>query len=295
MVIGALTGPSSEDAVKQFLSAYQERDYAAAAALTDGDPEQVAEALEANVEGLDGAELDATVESTNEDGDEAEATVQMSWAVPDIGDFAYSNDRLRLNLDGDQWRIEWSERVVHPELERDERLGTTEEPPPRAPILDRDGQELVSVQPVVEVGVIPENLEDPEAAAAEIAELTGADAATFGKSIAAAEPGNFVPAITLRQEEFDAIEQELAAIPGTEFGERELPLAPTRDFARVLLGAVGPATEEQVSESGGELDPDDQVGQGGLQAAFEEQLAGTPDRSVVIRNAGGEVVKTLET
>ena len=103
-----------------------------------------------------------------------------------------------------------------------------------------------------------------------------------------------MPAITLRQEEFDAIEQELSAIPGTEFGERELPLAPTTDFARALLGTVGPVTEEQIEDSDGELDIDDQVGQGGLQAAFEEQLAGTPERSVVIRNAAGEPVETLE-
>ena len=103
--------------------------------------------------------------------------------------------------------------------------------------------------------MIPEELDDPEAAVAEIAELTEADAETFQAAIdAAPEPGNFVPAITLRQYEFDAVEQQLSAIPGTEFGERELPLAPTRDFARVLLGNVGPATEEQIEESDGELD-----------------------------------------
>ena len=295
LVISAITGAKAEDAVDEFLAAFEAGDYEVAAGLTDGEPADVAAALEANVEGLDGAELQTVTESVAEDGDEAEASVQMTWTVPDIGEFSYSNDRLRLNLDDDDWRLEWSSRVVHPELESDERLGTTEVPPPRAPILDRESRELVSVQPVVEVGVIPENLDDAEAAVASIAELTGADAETFGAAIEAAEPGNFVPAITLRQEEFDAIEQELSAIPGTEFGERELPLAPTRDFARVLLGSVGPVTEEQIEEAGGALDIDDQVGQGGLQAAFEEQLAGTPERSVVIRNEAGEPVDTLQT
>jgi cell division protein FtsI/penicillin-binding protein 2 len=295
MVVSALTGPQAKDAVDEFLAAYGAGDYDAAAETTDGDPAAVAAALEANVEGLDGATLSAAVESVIEDGDEAQAIVRMSWTIPDIGAFEYSNSRLRLNLDDDEWRIEWAERVVHPELEADERLGTVEIPPPRAPILDREGRELVSLQPVVEVGVVPEDLEDPEAAVAEIAELTGADEDTFQESVDAADPGNFVPAITLRQEEFDAIEQELSAIPGTEFGERELPLAPTRDFARALLGTVGPATEEQIAESDGVLDIDDQVGQGGLQAAFEEQLAGTPERSVVIRDAAGDPVDTLHT
>jgi len=295
LVVGALTGAKAEDAVNQFLDAFEAGDYEAAAALTDGDPAQVAEQLEANVEGLDGAALTTTTESVTEDGDQAEASVGMSWAVPDIGDFEYTNQRLRLTQADDEWRIAWSERVVHPQLEGDERLGTVEAPPPRAPILDRQGRPLVSVQPVVEVGVVSENLDDADAAVAEIADLTGADAETFAASVEAADPGSFVPAITLREEEFERVEQALSAIPGTEFGDRELPLAPTRDFARVLLGSVGPVTEEQIEESDGALDLDDQVGQGGLQAAFEEQLAGTPERSVVIRNAAGEPVETLQT
>jgi len=294
MVVSALTGPKAEDAVNLFLAAYEARDYETAAALTDGDPATVAEALEANVDGLDGAELTASIDSVVENGDEADASVQMAWTVPDIGEFEYLSDAIGLNLDGDRWRIAWAEDVVHPDLQRGERLGTTEEPPPRAPILDRKGRELVSVQPVVEVGVVPENLTDAEAAVAEIAELTDADAETTQAAIDAAEPGNFVPAITLRESEFEAVEQELNAIPGTEFGRRELPLAPNRDFARVLLGSVGLATEEQIEESNGELDLDDLVGQGGLQAAFEDQLAGTPARAVVIRNSEDEAVETLE-
>jgi cell division protein FtsI/penicillin-binding protein 2 len=295
LVANTLNDPRAESTVELFLAAYEAQDYETAAELTDGDPEAVAEALEANVEGLDGASLNASIDSVAEEGDQAEAAVVMTWSVPDIGEFEYTNDALRLNLDGGGWRIAWSERVVHPDLQGDERLGTTEEPPPRAPILDREGRELVSVQPVVEVGVIPEELDDPEAAVSEIAELTEADAETFQAAIdAASDPGNFVPAITLRQSEFDAVEQQLSAIPGTEFGERELPLAPNRDFARVLLGNVGPATEEQIEESDGEVDLDDVVGQGGLQAEFEEQLAGTPARAVVIRNAKGDVVETIE-
>ncbi len=295
LVANTLNDAKAEGTVELFLAAYEAQDYETAAELTDGDPEAVAEALEANVDGLDGASLTASIDSVAEEGDQAEAAAVMTWSVPDIGEFEYTNDALRLNLDGDEWRIAWSERVVHPDLQGDERLGTTEEPPPRAPILDREGRELVSVQPVVEVGVIPEELDDPEAAVAEIAELTEADAETFQAAIdAAPDPGNFVPAITLRQSEFDAVEQQLSAIPGAEFGERELPLAPNRDFARVLLGNVGPATEEQIEESDGEVDLDDVIGQGGLQAEFEEQLAGTPARAVVIRNTDGDVVETIE-
>jgi cell division protein FtsI/penicillin-binding protein 2 len=295
-VYDAIESPEPEDALVLFLADWQMGDYEGAAAATDGDPEQVAAALEANVDGLDGATFEAGIDALSEFSGEATATVRMTWTVPEIGEFSYTNERVRLTESGDEWLIRWNEKVVHPQLEEGERLGTVTTPEPRAPILDREGRELVSLSPVVEVGVVPEELDDSEAAVASIAELTGADAKTLQKSIdAATDPENFVPAITLRQEEFDPIEQELSAIPGTHFNERELPLAPTRDFARVVLGTVGPVTAEQLEESGGELEVGDEIGQGGLQAAFEDQLAGTPERSVVIRDESGDPVDTLQT
>ena len=40
-------------------------------------------------------------------------------------------------------------------------------------------------------------------------------------------------------------------LPGVVFRERTQALAPTRDFARALLGAVGPVTAEQVTAGKG--------------------------------------------
>ena len=53
-------------------------------------------------------------------------------------------------------------------------------------------------------------------------------------------------------------------------------LAPTREFARALLGTVAPATKEQLEELGGRVAPGASVGQWGLQARFESRLAPFP-------------------
>jgi len=296
LVARTFGGPTAEDALGDFVGALERGDLSAAAALTDGDPTQVAEELQANVDGLDGASLEAVVESVSEDGDEATATLVTTWAVPELGPFEYTNDRVKLSESGGEWLVEWSSRVVHPALgEEGERLGTVELPSERAPILDREGRELVALRPVVEVGVVPEELEDVGGTVAQIAALTEADPETLRAAIKAADPEVLVPAIVLREEEFQPVERELRALTGVRLAGTELPLAPTRDFARALIGSVGPATAEQVEESEGVLDADDQVGQSGLQAAFEEKLAGVPERSVVIRNADGAPVETLET
>ena len=100
--------------------------------------------------------------------------------------------------------------------------------------------------------------------------------------------------ITLRKADYDDVADELQEVPGISIAPGTAPLAPTKDFARALLGAVGPATAEQVEKSEGRLGTGDEVGQWGLQAAFDKQLAGTASRSVVIRDSeDGAVEKTL--
>jgi cell division protein FtsI/penicillin-binding protein 2 len=288
-------GSEARSAVDRFLAAYEAREYRAAARLTDGDPARVARALKANVEGLDGATLDASVTELEESGDRASATVSMRWNVPEIGEFSYENPEIRLAGEGEEWRLRWAPDVVHPDLDSPgSRLGTDRSWPERAPIIDREGSKLVIARPVVEIGVIPAKLRDPQAAVAAIAAATEADPDVLRDSIRAAEdPRNFVPAITLRAEEAGPARERLDRIPGIEFGARELPLAPTREFARALLGTVGPITAEQLDELGAPYAVGDNVGQGGLEAAYERRLAGTPERRVITRLADGSPVDTL--
>jgi cell division protein FtsI/penicillin-binding protein 2 len=295
IAVRSLGGPSAATALDGYVAALEGGDPEAAAMFTDGDPGLVADMIQANIDGLDEATLDAEVVEVAETGSDATAKVRMNWDVPEFGSFEYTNDALTLTQADDEWLIDWSSRAIHPALREDgQRLGTVEIFPDRAPILDRDGEELVSLGSVVDVGVLPSEVEDTAATVDAIAAVTEVDPETLTKAIEAAEPDAVVPAITLREEDFAPVETELRAVPGIQLAGRETPLAPTRDFARALLGTVGPATAEQVEKSDGDLDPDDIVGQSGLSAAFDEQLAGEPERSVVVRDADGEPVETLE-
>ena len=109
-----------------------------------------------------------------------------------------------------------------------------------------------------------------------------------------AGPKQFVEAQTLREADYAAKEAELDGIEGLLAVDATAPLAPTRAFARALLGGVGPATGEQVEKSGGKVAPGQQIGQWGLQQVFDERLAGAPERSILIRDAEtGDPVRTL--
>jgi hypothetical protein len=83
-----------------------------------------------------------------------------------------------------------------------------------------------------------------------------------------------VPVITLRRSDYEAVRSRIQPLPGTVFKRGTLPLAPTRGFARALLGSVGPVTAEIVEASNGRLAARDIAGLSGLQAQFDEHLGG---------------------
>src|SRR5215208_5839877 len=159
-------------------------------------------------------------------------------ALAAVGLFAYGTE-IRLRKRDDKWRVRWAPTVVHPDLDRASRLGTTREPARRGAIRDRDGAALVTERPVVRVGVVAGQVKRPR--------------------------------------------QTAAAIDGVELVAGTDQLAPSKEFARAVLGTVGPASAEQLKKLGAGYAPGDEAGQWGLEAAYEKQLAGTAERKVVIR------------
>jgi cell division protein FtsI/penicillin-binding protein 2 len=281
------TGPG--DVLDEFLAdwaAGRERD---AASRTDR-PAAALAALKANRAGLDGARLEASSLEVSERDGRAKARVEMRWDVPGIGPFTY---RTRLSLrDHDGWHVAWEPTVVHPRLGSDSRLGTTRSFPERAAILDRDGRPIVAERPVVRVGAVVSDVADPRSTADGLASVLDVDPAPLLRQLRNGGPEQFVEAITLRRPDYEAVEAQLAGVPDVFVVEDTAPLAPTREFARALLGTVAPVTAEQLEKLGTGYAVGDEVGQWGLEARFERRLAGTPIRRVVVRrrNAG---LKTL--
>jgi cell division protein FtsI/penicillin-binding protein 2 len=173
------------------------------------------------------------------------------------------------------------------------RLGTVREAPERAPILDRDGRPLVMARQVVRVGIDRAKVRDVDATASQLASLLKIDGDKLAAAARRAGPKQFVEALTLRNADYQPLAARLKAIQGVQTVDGVAQLAPTRSFARALLGAVGPATAEQVQKSHGALAAGDDVGQWGLEARFDSRLAGTATRRIVIRNAQGTPTTTL--
>lgn len=283
---GGDDGDSPSKRLDAFLADWSRGEDASAAQFTTA-PARAAAALRDNRAGLDGARLTtAVVGDVSEQGDRARARVRMTWQVPEIGRWSYTTRvGLRDTPEGG-WRVHWAPTVVHPRLAADSRLGTVRASQRRGRILDRDGVPLMDERDVKRVGVVAGEISDPAATAQAIADAVEIDPRPFETAVRNGGRQQFVEAVTLRPEDYAAIEGTITAIPGAKVLDATAQLAPTRGFGRALLGDVRELSAEQLRRLGGGYAVGDVGGQWGLEAAFERELAGTPSRTIVVRVDG---------
>ncbi|WP_197517563.1 penicillin-binding transpeptidase domain-containing protein [Microbacterium karelineae] len=217
------------------------------------------------------------------------ATVPLSWAWS-IDDREWTYETTATLTDGDDaWILEWDPSLVADGLEAGERIELTREHPERAEILGADDEVLVTERPVTRYGLDKSWIdEDQVASSAEaIAEAVGIDPDEFAARAEQMGELAFVEAIVLRPEgAAERVADGYAEIPGANAVDDTMLLAPTREFARDLLGSVGEATAEIIEASEGEIREGDQVGLSGVQAAYDEELRGTP--AITISAVSGE-------
>ncbi|MGB7982350.1 MAG: penicillin-binding transpeptidase domain-containing protein [Candidatus Nanopelagicales bacterium] len=240
------------------------------------------EQLDALLAGIDDIPASVSVDSVARDGDTATATLVWSWDTP--GEPWRYPSTATLRKTDDLWSVQWAPSVLEPSLTDGESLQVTLDQPARADILGAGDDVLVTLRPVLRIGIDKTRVppEQAPASARALATLVDIDPESYAKAVQQAGPKAFVEAVVLRQADANELGQAaLEAIPGAIGRADELPLAPTRDFATEILGRVGPATAELIADSEGAVLPGEQVGLSGLQARYDEQLGGVTGAVVV--------------
>jgi cell division protein FtsI/penicillin-binding protein 2 len=248
------------------------------------DPAATTALLEQTATDLPEAALAAELGDVEVQDGEATVGWQATWDLAAAPDWSYAA-ALSLAEADDGWQVVSAPTVVHPELGEGQHLELARTLADRAPITDATGAPLFAETEVVNVGVDPAQVTDLPALAAGLSAATGIAAEEITADVQAAQPGQFVPVITLRRPDFEAIRAQVFDLPGAVFPTGTRVLAPTSRFAVALLGRVGDATQEVIDET---TDPDgnalfaagDSLGLSGLQRASQEQLAGTPGFTV---------------
>jgi cell division protein FtsI/penicillin-binding protein 2 len=300
VIIAGLTGVGQSDpavavSVKDFLLAWQSGNYSAAAAMTTGQPIQVARSMQAAYSQLGAEDLSLTMGPISVHGDTATAHF---FASVDLGrggpPWNYRGD-IMLRRHGSSWQVMWSPSVIVPGLGPGDRLAVLTTVPRRAPLLDAAGRPLIPFSPVVEVGVTPDSDTDPARTAARLAKVTGlptSDADQMVGQITAAPPDSFLELVQLTPRRFERLSAALGKVPGLT--HRWVSRRLFRSAAPAVTGQVGTEAARVLVQTGAPYRPGTTVGLSGLEQAYQATLAGTPTTEVVVQNASGNQVKVLK-
>lgn len=217
----------------------------------------------------------AELRTLRRDGGRATGSIAVDRTLPGGAHWAYTLP-VTVEQSGDTWAVPAAVRLVHPDLAPGERIAVQRDQPPRAEILGGDGSAIVELGDVVDVGIQPKRVTGSVTAlTSKVADIVGVDADALASRVEKSDPDAFVDVITLRRSDYDDVRAQLHPLPGVVFRERKQPLAPSREFARALLGTVGPVTADIVKEGKGRYVAGDVAGLSGLQRQFDEQLAGS--------------------
>lgn len=229
------------------------------------------------------------VRHVNTHGRRASAT--LHWAT-DLGPGTWEHDvPVLLRKVGDRWEVQPRTSLVAPEIGKGDKLSIATEKAPRGRILGAHGSVLVEPRPVLRIGLDKTQVPPArvETSARELARALKLDPDKLVKAAKAAGPKAFVEALTVRGDGPQAVTPgDWHGIVGAVGLADHRPLAPTREFARQILGVVGPVNAEVRKLAKGRLAPGDDAGLSGLQLRYDELLGGRSGRVVSVIKPGGE-------
>ncbi len=223
----------------------------------------------------------------------AEITVRLTLDLIEVGPWSYETTVSLVG--GSPWTTIWSTTALYPSLEPGDVLRVDRSWMPRASVLAADGGPLAGAEAIKVIGVVPSRIDDLDGLKSELARLAGIDPAVVTEELGrpAVQPDWFIPVGNVKLVVYAAVGDELEALPGVLIRDGSDRLPFRDDFASHLVGSVGPITADQLGRLGFPYGPTDLIGQTGIEAAYESQLAGRPRTSIVRVNKFGRIIEDL--
>ena len=274
--------------IAAFISSWQQLNPDEAADLTS-DPAAAALMMSEVTTNLDPDSLTITAGAVSMTGaNAATTTATFAWELPDAGEWSYpATWNWQRSSPSADWVLDWSPTVIHPKLGERQTLATRTTDAQEGVMVDRNNNQIVEPVRVYSVVLLPGQVPDVAAtaaqlvpilspldatitadgivagAAAAVAAATAPTEATEGAPPASAAPS---PApsttasappvdpttigytvINLREPDYLKVKPQLDAVAGMSFPSEERNLPPTRDFARSVLAQVTPVAAEKMA------------------------------------------------
>jgi penicillin-binding protein 2 len=296
--------PDVKAAARAFLDAWKEDDYAtmyglltsiSKDALTQEDFEKHyrSVATEAALQGLDYEILSALVS----DPTNAQVSYRVTLHSSLVGDIQ-RDTLMNLSNEMGEWRIQWDDTLVLPELAGGNYLAMERYVPSRGNIYDRTGHALVAQSEVTAIGLVPGQI-DPtqeETLFTEIYRLTGLRADDVRARYASFPPGSdwYLPLGEVDSSEVASRYNVLSGLSGLQLSLYKARYYFDGGIAPHVIGYVSTiqANEEEEYLRKG-YRRDERIGQSGLEKWGEQYLSGKRGGALYVFNTQGQPVTRL--
>jgi len=211
-----------------------------------------------------------------------------------VGQFQVENE-LKLSHDGQRWGVDWSPEAIFPLLGQDKLVHMFVQVPSRASIYDRWDQPLATDGKVVELGVVPGQIQDEAKLLDVLHLLLGLPQAEIkAKYASAVRPDWFMPAGEISQESATANEALLSSVPGITWRENAVRIYPQGSLAAHTVGYMARIDAETLAQLAAKgYDETSMTGVAGLEGWGEEYLGGTRGGTLAVISPDGRIVWTL--
>jgi cell division protein FtsI/penicillin-binding protein 2 len=289
------SGPAPQDTASAYLADWAKQDWTGMQDLVSSPPADFTAVNKAAFTGLSVQQASFTGGTVTTKNTTAREPVTEKLKLSGLGTVTLTTT-LRLKQAGGKWLVNWAPSTITPKLGASDKLSLQLTWPARAAILGANGQALTSQSSQVTVGIEGSRIKNASSLTSALVAAGATQQQASGAITAAqAHPSFFEPVFTVSQARYDQLKPTLYPLPGTVFESSAAQQAITPGLSSGVVGVVGAVTAEELKNLGGAYNAQSVVGQTGLEASAEKQLAGTPAAAVQVVTAKGAHVATLAT
>jgi penicillin-binding protein 2 len=300
-----LHAPDAESAAKTFLQAWQSEDYASMyAMLTQVSQDALAQdkftqrykdaANKMTLQKLDFKILSKMTNPSN-----AQVAYQVTYHTKMLGDIVRDNLTMNLSLEKSNWRVQWDDGLILPELHGGNTLQMDIKSPTRGNIYDIHGNAVAYASDVFALGIVKGtdwSADQESTLLSELSRLTGKTASQI-KALYDNDytyQGDYVAVGEVTRDAVLERYNVLSTLPMLRMNEYTGRFYPEGGIAPHVTGYVQAIFPEEVDKylrEGYSLD--DRVGRAGLESWAEPYLIGQRGASLYVNNPSGVTVTRL--
>lgn len=211
-------------------------------------------------------------------------SVKMDTAAGNINISDYKASLVKEKQgSSDNFYISWSEKLIFPGMDSDDKVGVNVSEAKRGSILDRNGKILAENGKLISIGIVPKNfMANKDASIDQIAKILDIPKDNISAKLTGTlNPDWFVPIITLSRGN-PAI-AKLMAIPGVIYQEVDGRVYPGGEALGRLVGYISTVTAEDLKNNkDAGYTASSKIGKAGLEQVYEKTLRGTNGAEIYI-------------